>query len=220
MGKAMSVITNFGCHYKCPYCIVKTNAIHVPETSIRGLDMLEKEARERGCTAITISGGGDPLFEYERHKDWYGRLFQIAANVNLPVDVHTSYMTDESDFPFAMCRRVAYHVNSLNQIAHICRMGREKVRAVVVVTASITEEDLEKYARLVENSTVIDELSFRQFIDDHYQACHYHEAYLRAGHGRRWFYIKQDDYNLYYAENRVIDRFEEFKNEWKGAGKT
>lgn len=23
--KCMSIITNFGCHYKCPYCIVKEN---------------------------------------------------------------------------------------------------------------------------------------------------------------------------------------------------
>ncbi len=26
--KYMSVITNFGCHYKCPYCIVKENNLH------------------------------------------------------------------------------------------------------------------------------------------------------------------------------------------------
>lgn len=26
----MSIITNFGCHYKCPYCIVKENNLHIP----------------------------------------------------------------------------------------------------------------------------------------------------------------------------------------------
>lgn len=27
-----SVITNFGCHYKCPYCITKQTGMHLPET--------------------------------------------------------------------------------------------------------------------------------------------------------------------------------------------
>lgn len=36
--KYMSVITNFGCHYKCPYCIVKENNLHIPKTTLAGLD--------------------------------------------------------------------------------------------------------------------------------------------------------------------------------------
>lgn len=31
--KYMSIITNFGCHYKCPYCIVKENNLHIPKTT-------------------------------------------------------------------------------------------------------------------------------------------------------------------------------------------
>ena len=30
--KYLSIITNFGCHYTCPYCIVKHNNIDVPVT--------------------------------------------------------------------------------------------------------------------------------------------------------------------------------------------
>lgn len=212
MEKVLSIITNFGCHYKCPYCIVKTNSLYVPETTVPGLYKLEKEVRRHGCNALSISGGGDPLFEYERHTDWYAKLFQIAMSMKLPVDMHTSYMTDESDFPFTRCRRVAYHVNSFDQLSHIHRTGREIVRVVVVVASNVTEEDIDEIARFVENSSEVDELSFRQFVDDHYRACHYHEDYLRQGHGRRWFYIEQNDYNLYYAENRVLHRFADFKD--------
>lgn len=35
--KYLSVITNFGCHYSCPYCIVKNNHLNIPKTTIHGL---------------------------------------------------------------------------------------------------------------------------------------------------------------------------------------
>lgn len=38
--KYMSIITNFGCHYTCPYCIVKNNNLDIPRTTINGLDSL------------------------------------------------------------------------------------------------------------------------------------------------------------------------------------
>ena len=34
--KYLSVITNFGCHYSCPYCIVKNNHLNIPKTTIHG----------------------------------------------------------------------------------------------------------------------------------------------------------------------------------------
>jgi uncharacterized protein YegL len=40
MDKYLSVITNFGCHYTCPYCIVKNNNLNIPITTIEGLTML------------------------------------------------------------------------------------------------------------------------------------------------------------------------------------
>lgn len=40
MEKCLSIITNFGCHYKCPYCIVKKNGISVPKTTVESLDNL------------------------------------------------------------------------------------------------------------------------------------------------------------------------------------
>ncbi len=38
--KYISIITNFGCHYTCPYCIVKNNNLDIPKTTIDGLDSL------------------------------------------------------------------------------------------------------------------------------------------------------------------------------------
>lgn len=99
--KYMSVITNFGCHYKCPYCIVKENNLHIPRTTLSGLDNLEEALKENNCDIISISGGGDPLHEYEKHIDWYRKFFGIAHERNvffngsvrpIPVEMHTSYI--------------------------------------------------------------------------------------------------------------------------------
>lgn len=86
MEKYMSVITNFGCHYKCPYCVVKKNNLHIPKTTINGLNNLEKSLSDTNCTVISVSGGGDPLHEYNQHRDWYRRLFEIVKGFHVEID--------------------------------------------------------------------------------------------------------------------------------------
>lgn len=34
MDKYLSVITNFGCHYQCPECVVKNNGLKMPDGTI------------------------------------------------------------------------------------------------------------------------------------------------------------------------------------------
>ena len=106
-----------------------------------------------------------------------------------------------------------YHANSIDQLSHIRRTGNEIVRAVFVVTADYTIADIMDIALFVKNSTEIDELSFRQLVDDKYTEQHYLEDYLRMGHKKLWWYIEQNDYNLYYAENEVSDRYRDFEKE-------
>jgi hypothetical protein len=127
--------------------------------------------------------------------------------------MHTSYMTDETSFPFYDCYRVVYHANSIDQLSHIRRIGDEITRAVFVVTADYTIADIMDIALFVKNSTEIDELSFRQLVDDKYTEQHYLEDYLRMGHKKLWWYIEQNDYNLYYAENEVSGRYRDFEKE-------
>lgn len=43
--------------------------------------------------------------------------------------------------------------------------------------------------------------------------CHYKCPYLRMGHKKLWWYIEQNDYNLYYAENEVSGRYRDFEKE-------
>jgi hypothetical protein len=50
-------------------------------------------------------------------------------------------------------------------------------------------------------------------VGPNYETTHYCEDYLKAGHQKDWWYIEQCDYNIYYAENEVKFKFEDFKSE-------
>lgn len=208
--KALSIITNFGCHFQCPECIVRNNHIDVPKTTLEGLNGLIAAYKDNKCSYITISGGGDPLFQYEKHVDWYRKLFKIARVIDL--EMHTSYLTDQSTFPFYDCHRVVYHVHTLEDLKHISKTRTEIVRVVFVVTPNFTAQDLLDIAYYVKNSFDIDELSFRQYVDADYNAVPHLDKYLKLGHQKLWYYIEQCDYNLYYAENKVYTSYKDFQN--------
>lgn len=207
--KYLSIITNFGCHYTCPYCIVKNNQIDIPETTIKGLNNLRQAIIGYGCNIVSISGGGEPLYEYEQHKDWYDKLFLILDEMDIPMEMHTSCI--QNDFPTNECKRVVYHLNSSRQLREIRRKGKEVVRAVFVVTEDMTEEYLHIIADYVKEDRDIDELSFRQQVGENYETKYFLHDILLAGHRKDWFYIQQHDYNLYYAENKVYTRYKDFQ---------
>ena len=53
MDKYLSIITNFECHYNCPYCIVKNNNLHIPKTTLHGLSMARKAFDMRIGTRVS-----------------------------------------------------------------------------------------------------------------------------------------------------------------------
>ena len=218
----LSIITNFGCHYKCPYCIVKNCGIRVPKTTVEGLQGLQAAIEKYECNWVSISGGGDPFYKLEEHIDWWNELFTILSECVPPesdaqsvkLELHTSYLSDEFDddaSPFVPFNRVVYHCRNISDLFRIKRYGGQIVRVVYVVTENATEEKISEIATIVKHHPEIDELSFRQMVDSEYRATHYCEEYLKSGHGDRWWYIEQNDYNLYYAENEVKFKYADFK---------
>lgn len=190
MDKYLSIITNFGCHYTCPYCVVKNNHLDIPQTTLEGLDNLSKSIQESKANIISLSGGGDPLFQYPNHKDWYDKLY---AMTDLPLEMHTSYLNLPEGFYVGRYARIVYHIspwgdssnlekNAIYELMKVRRYGSEIVRVVFVVTEHYSESILNTIANFVKDSKDIDELSFRQLIDDTYTSQPYLQEYLRAGH--------------------------------------
>ena len=158
----MSVITNFGCHYSCPYCIVKNNNLQIPKSTIEGLDSLEEEIKKNQCNWVSISGGGDPLWNLENNIEWYKKFFDITLN-KVKTELHTS-MPNVKDAPYAYFDRVVYHLHDFEQLKSIKRLRNEIVRVVFVVTENFTEDLINRIAVYCHNSDNIDELSFRQMV--------------------------------------------------------
>lgn len=212
----LSVLTNFGCHYSCPYCVVTNCGISIPKTTVEGLQGLEEAIVKHECNWVSISGGGDPFYKLEEHHDWWNKFFETVEGLPVKLELHTSYLTDTYDddmSPFYAFDRVVYHCRNISDLFRIKRCGDQIVRVVYVVTDTATETKINDIAAIVKHHPEIDELSFRQMIDSNYQTTHYCEEHLKAGHGDRWYYIEQGDYNIYYTENEVKSRYEDYKEE-------
>lgn len=213
--KYLSIITNFGCHFTCPYCIVKNNHIDVPRTTIESLDKLKDAVKAEGATIISVSGGGDPLHNYSEHKDYYDKLFALCEEMDIPIEMHTSYL-NVKDFPYEKCHRVVYHLRGMSQIGRVTRKGNEKVRIVFVVDKSVKPSAITYYYTLYRLNMDIDELSFRQMVDENYQTTDYYQDFLKEGHDKgRWHYIEQGDYNTYFVEGKLYYKFSDIKGEKK-----
>lgn len=204
--KYLSIITNFGCHFECDYCIVKNNHINVPATTHRSLSNLKAAIESEQANIISVSGGGDPLHDYPKHKKYYNRLLKICKGLNIPIEMHTSYF--DSDFPYEKCCRVVYHCRSADDLYDIHRYGKEKTRAMFVVTEKFTPEYIQNIVALKNDlSDEIDELSFRQMIDKNYRVRNYCHDFLKEGHKKDWWYIEQGDYNPYYVNGTIYYQF-------------
>lgn len=213
MDKYLSILTNFGCHFTCPYCIVKKNGINIPKTTVKSLKGLHAAVKSTGANIISVSGGGDPLFEYENHNDFYDVLLSYCDRCKLPLEMHTSYI--DSSFPYEKCHRVVYHVRWMIDLDKIKRHGNEKVRVVFVMTAGIHPRTIDAIADYVEQSADIDELSFRQMVDENYETQYYNHEYLKAGHKKRWWYIEQSDYNTYFVDGKFTNSYKSLIGERK-----
>lgn len=207
--KYLSIITNFGCHGKCPYCIVRKNGIDVPPTTTDHFAELEKAIKDNGITIVSVSGGGDPLHNYDTNMQlpfYYGALAAVLSKAGVPLEMHTTYLN--TAFPYGMCKRVVYHLNELDELPRVKRHGDEIVRVVYVATPTLSERDILDIRDFAHDSPEIDELSFRQMVGDNYKKCFYNHDLLCRGHERGWwYYIQQCDYNLYFAEGKIYTRF-------------
>lgn len=222
MDKYLSVITNFGCHGQCPYCITKGADLDIPKSTVEGLYGLSKAIKDAGVNWVSVSGGGDPMYGYRHHLDWWEEFHHQLAEAcqnggkhftqNIHLELHTSYV----DLTLNQAMHFSRIVHHLRQPGDICRILRlfpgQKIRVVFVVTEDFTPEKIKHIVSEVKKNASIDELSFRQMVDGNFQPTHYCEDYLKAGHKKDWWYIEQNDYNLYYCEGKVTTKFEDFKN--------
>lgn len=219
----LSILTNFGCHFGCSYCVYRDNGIQIPRTFLKtfGWNQLEEELKQRKGETISISGGGDPLYEYSKtyNMEFYDKLFELLDKYDCKVELHTSILN--SDFPYDLCERVVFHLNMPTQINMLLERDRnfcpfpDNVRVVFVVQEHYTKHLIDEIIKEIDDDITyeITELSFRQMIDKNGQPCYYLHDYLKAGHGDRWYYIEQADYNEYFVNDHIEREYLKIKGD-------
>ena len=122
--KILSIMTNFGCHWGCRYYVYRENGINIPHTDYRsfGWDELEKQLELHKGEIVSVSGGGDPLYNYNdenniNNKKFYEILFDLLEKYDCKLELHTSLLIE--DFPYYKCERVVFHLTMPTQISLI-----------------------------------------------------------------------------------------------------
>ena len=218
--KYLSIITNFGCYYSCPECIVRNNKLKMTPTeeysSYMQLEhVLKNECND--CNWVSVSGGGDPLYHWWEHQAWWTGFFSVCKELGRKIELHTSYYDFDHDdgilmFPFERFDRVVYHLHCAEELYRIHRRGKEIVRAVFVVDDSMDEYEVSKISVIVQESDDIDELTFRQYVDENYKETYHLHDLLLAGHKKAWWYVTQCDYNTYYHNGKLFTKYTDIFN--------
>lgn len=209
----LSILTNFGCHFSCRYCVYRENKINIPYTNYKtfGWNELEIELKKHKGELVSVSGGGDPLYNYENKENqlWFDKLFKLLYKYNCRLELHTSFLIEE--FPYDKCERVVFHLTMPTQIGLINnRLFKlpKYVRVVYVVQDYYTKamiNQIVKYTK--DDKNAINELSFRQMIGSNGETKYYLHDFLKNGHKKDWYYIEQEDYNKYFVQNHIEEEY-------------
>ena len=175
--KPLTIITNFeGAH------------VGVPVTTLSSLEMLKDAIKYEKADTICVMGGSDPLYEIDKHQKYYGRLFRICRELDIPIELRTKYVAAE--FPYGRCAKITYHISDFDTLTKICRLGRELVSVEFAVGKGCTLDLIDKVTDYYESSADIMEL---RFVPENLERsshlpknCH---EYLTAGHNDQWLYV-------------------------------
>lgn len=206
----LSILTNFGCHWSCPYCVYRENKIDIPKTTKCSFDFnkLETQIGLSNEDEVSISGGGDPLHNWKDNEWFFRNIINSCKRNNKKLELHTSYI--DYDFDYSKFNRVVFHLitpTQINIINHNKLKLPSSVRAVFVVQEHFTKSLLLKISNEVKNNADITELSFRQRITSSGECDYKEHKFLKRFHLDKWYYIEQDDYNEYFVNDRIEKRY-------------
>lgn len=201
----ISVITNFGCNSNCWYCIWKGHKLekvnvktdwNCLENFLKGFSHKRK---------VSVSGGGDPLYDYNKHNKWWDRFFLLADKYDMIVDVHTREKRVPLEFWERVNRCVFSSDDPNNDRDHLIETsGFTKVRITHVVTKKTSFDTIDSYLKLQNEIGKDCQLTIKELVefDDGGMYKKIRNKYPGIYH------IDEGDYNMYYMpDNTVSDKF-------------
>lgn len=199
----ISIITNFGCHADCWYCIWKAHPLKDVQlqTDWEKLRAFLVEYQDRG--KVSVSGGGDCLYHYDQHVGWWIRLFEETSDLRMLVDVHTREKFTHQRF-WKRINRCVFSSDYLSDDEEYLNylIKHTKLRITHLVTKDTTDKMIEDYLRYQEKTGC--QFTIKELVnyDDggRYQA-------IKAKYPEI-FYLDKGDYNIYYMpDNTVKEKF-------------
>lgn len=195
----ISIITNFGCRANCWYCIWKDHPLqHVnPPTDWQRLYRFLRVYRSKG--KVSVSGGGDSLYNYDKHCAWWSRLFVMANNLGMLIDVHTREKFAGEKF-WKGINRCVFSSDKLKDdkdfLIYISNIT--KIRITHLVTADTTFEIIEEYLDFQRKTRC--QFTIKELVkyDDNGMYKIIRQKYPNIYH------LDKGDYNIYYMPDNTI----------------
>ena len=200
----ISIITNFGCRANCWYCIWKGHRLENVnlKTNWTKLEKFLINNKDKG--KVSVSGGGDCLYKYDRYVGWWIKLFEITNRLNMKVDVHTREKFCHQSFWRKHINRCVFSNDLLQDdieyLEYLVKLTN--VRITHLVTANTTYNMIEDYLSFQKNNQC--QFTIKQLVgfDDNGNYNKIRNKYPQI------FHLDQGDYNIYYMpDNSVSNTF-------------
>jgi hypothetical protein len=195
----ISIITNFGCHANCWYCIWQNHPLKDIQLNTDWDKLRDFLVQHKDKGKVSISGGGDCLYHYEQHVNWWSKLFEEARELNMLVDVHTREQFTHSRF-WKHINRCVFSSDILEHDTEFAKYlcWHTKLRITHLVTAATTDKMIEEYLAF-QNSTGC-QFTIKQLVgfSDNGRYNEIRDKYPDI------FYLDAGDYNIYYMPNNTV----------------
>lgn len=168
-------------------------------------ERLELAIRNFPGDVFSISGGGDPLHNFEENIAFWSTIAQLCQIYNKQIDIHSAYlqkMIEVFSYFRSILRKPVIHCfpetwdDSKEGILQLQKLSpRLRINFVIDHQLDTIALDVEDFC----NTHAIS-FSYRQLIGSNLypvtDSLFYTEVETRTQYGR---YIKQDDYNVYFS---------------------
>lgn len=213
MGKGISIITSFGCPFDCWYCIMKQHSLFKYDKDFDFKKLKQFLIDNKDTSELSISGGGDPLNDFDKHKSfYYDFLFPTVNEIHMEkmdgIDIHTRIPLMDASF-WKHINRCVFSIDFVNGkiknenfIKWIYKNNLSKLRLFHCVLPSTTDEDIEYLIKISKELNCQVTIKQLHGFDDNGRFEHISKKYPEL------FKVYDKNYLIYYMpNNKITDTF-------------